>query len=90
MLNKFKRKDWGEEKNLRGGDGGGEVILLNSFNMAPEIEFASLNFPPSHKTSSYTGYSKPDMLLADLDSVSLLILKIYCSSISSKKRSEKF
>ena len=24
--------------------------------MAPEIEFASSNFPPSHKTASYAGY----------------------------------
>ena len=32
------------------------LLLLNLFNMVPEIEFASLNFPPSHKTVSYAGY----------------------------------
>ena len=32
------------------------LLLLNLFNMAPEIEFASSNFPPSHKTASYAGY----------------------------------
>ena len=32
------------------------IFLLNLSNMAPEIEFASSNFPPSHKTASYTGY----------------------------------
>ena len=25
MLNEFKRKDWGEEKNWRGGGGGGKT-----------------------------------------------------------------
>ena len=30
-------------------------LLLNLFNMAPEIEFASSDFPPSHKTASYAG-----------------------------------
>ena len=33
-----------------------QSYLLNSFNMAPEIEFASSNSPPSHKTASYAGY----------------------------------
>ena len=32
------------------------LLLLNLFNMAPEIEFASSTFPPSHKTASYAGY----------------------------------
>ena len=32
------------------------LLLLNLFNMASEIEFASSNFPPSHKTASYAGY----------------------------------
>ena len=31
-------------------------FLLNSFNMAPEIEFASLNFLPFHKTTSYADW----------------------------------
>ena len=31
------------------------LLLLNLFNMAPEIEFASSIFPPSHKTASYAG-----------------------------------
>ena len=31
-------------------------LLLHLFNMAPEIEFASSDFPPSHKTASYAGY----------------------------------
>ena len=59
MLNEFKRKDWGEEKNWRGG-GAGEVFLLPSptrspptQHVAPEIKLASSNFPPSHKTASY-------------------------------------
>ena len=30
-------------------------LLLNLFNMAPEIEFASSDFPPSHKNASYAG-----------------------------------
>ena len=30
--------------------------ILNLFNMAPEIEFASSDFPPSHKTASYAGW----------------------------------
>ena len=32
-------------------------LLLSLFNMAPEIEFASSGFPPSHKTASYAGYT---------------------------------
>ena len=32
------------------------LLLLNLFKMASEIEFASTNFPPSHKTASYAGY----------------------------------
>ena len=36
------------------------LLLLNLFNMAPQIEFASSNFPPSHKTASYAGYSLSD------------------------------
>ena len=66
MLNKFKKR------RKIGGKGVGEAILvpsptsfppifyllLNLFNMAPEIEFASSDFPPSHKTASYAGYIK--------------------------------
>ena len=33
------------------------LLLLNLFNMAREIEFASSNFPPSHKTASCAGQS---------------------------------
>ena len=33
-----------------------QSFLLNSFNMAPEIELASCKFPPSHKTHSYAVY----------------------------------
>ena len=44
----FQKKKWGVEKI--GGEG------KESFNMAPEIEFSQkFNFPPSHKTASYTG-----------------------------------
>ena len=53
-VNNFKRKDWGVEKIGGGGGGGGEGE--ESFNMAPEIEFSQkFNFPPSHKTTSYSG-----------------------------------
>ena len=34
------------------------LLILNLFNMAPEIEFASSDFPPSHKTASYAGYKR--------------------------------
>ena len=37
-------------------------LLLNLFNMAPEIEFASSDFPPSHKTHSYAGYVSKDLI----------------------------
>ena len=30
-------------------------LFLNLFNMAPEIEFALSDFPPSHKTASFAG-----------------------------------
>ena len=33
------------------------LLLLNLFNMAPEIKFTSSNFPPSHKTASYAGWN---------------------------------
>ena len=55
-MNNFKRKDWGVEKI--GGEG------KESFNMAPEIEFSQkFNFPPSHKTASYTGYELVELIL---------------------------
>ena len=34
------------------------LLLFNLFNMAPEIDFASSNFPPSRKTASYAGYNQ--------------------------------
>ena len=57
MLNKFKRR-------RKIGGKGIFLLLLNLFNMAPEIEFASSNFPPSHKTASYAGYRLHATILA--------------------------
>ena len=52
MLNEFKIKDWGEDKNWRGGGGGqGVSLLLNSFNMTSELIF---HLP---KPASYAGYA---------------------------------